>query len=303
MLIAHVGPRVQVFAPAKVNLFLEIVNKQDDGFHNLISLMTQVTLWDILEFEMAPAGTLTLEVDNQGLPTGDSNLIIQAAKLLCKDLGQSPGARIRLTKRIPMEAGLGGGSSNAAAALVGLSALWGHSRSLAQLQNLGAQLGSDVSFFLAGPAALCTGRGEICEPRPAGKPLWLVMVQPDFGLSTKTIYESLDFSQPHQSTHSPTEFLNAWDSGDFPMLCSALFNRLEEPALCLRPEIGLWKERLLGLGAGAALMTGSGSVVLGLFPDGKMAYKAAGRLETGDPSGMVGNPGRVRSVRVVQTLS
>ncbi len=300
MLIAHVGPRVQVFAPAKVNLFLEIVNKRDDGFHNLISLMTQVTLWDILEFEMAPAGTLTLEVDNQGLPTGDSNLIIRAAKLLCKDLGQSPGARIRLTKRIPMEAGLGGGSSNAAAALVGLSALWGHSRSSSQLQNLAAQLGSDVSFFLAGPAALCTGRGEICEPRPTGKPLWLVMVQPDFGLSTKTIYESLDLAQ---SPHSPAEFLNAWDSGDFPMLCSALFNRLEEPALCLRPEIGLWKERLLGLGAGAALMTGSGSVVLGLFPDGKMAYKAAGRLETGDPSGMVENPGRVRSVRVVQTLS
>ncbi len=300
MLIAHVGPRVQVFAPAKVNLFLEVVNKREDGFHNLISLMTQVSLWDMLEFESAPPGTLTLEVDTQGLDGGDSNLIIKAGKLLCQELGQTPGARIRLTKRIPMEAGLGGGSSNAAAALVGLCALWGYSRTTLQLQTMGAQLGSDVSFFLGGPAALCTGRGEICDPRPAGKPIWLVMVQPDFGLSTKAIYEGLCLAQP---SHSPGEFLKAWDSGDFPTLCSTLFNRLEEPALMLRPEIGLWKECLLGLGAGASLMTGSGSVVLGLFLDSKMAYKAAGRLETGDPSGMVELPGRVRSVRVVQTLS
>ncbi len=300
MLIAHVGPRVQVFAPAKVNLFLEIVNKREDGFHNLISLMTQVSLWDTLEFELAPAGILTLEVDVPGLDAGDSNLILKAAKLLCKEWGQLPGACIRLTKRIPMEAGLGGGSSNSAAALVGLCTLWGLATTQEQLQSMGAQLGSDVSFFLGGPASLCTGRGEICEPRPAKKPVWLVLVQPDFGLSTKLIYEGTTLAQ---SSHSPSDFLSGWDSGDFPALCASLFNRLEEPAMRIRPEIGLWKERLLGLGAGASLMTGSGSVVLGLFPEGKMAYKAARRIETDDSSGMVGNPGRFRQVQVVQTLS
>jgi 4-diphosphocytidyl-2-C-methyl-D-erythritol kinase len=300
MQFSRLGDQIQVFAPAKVNLFLEIVSKRPDGYHNLESLMAQVSLWDTLAFENAPAGELSLEIDIPGLDEGESNLIIKAARLLWAETGKNPGAKMRLTKRIPMEAGMGGGSSDAAAALFGLNFLWGLSLTQIQLQNLGARLGSDVSFFLSAPAALCTGRGELCEPVLGGQPIWLVLVQPDFGLSTKEIYGALKVSQ---TPHSSEAFVQAWKRGSFTDICAQIYNRLEEPALAIRPEIGLWKSHLISFGASASVMTGSGSVVLGLFPDADLAYKAARRIETGEPSGMMGAPGRVRTVRVVQTLA
>ncbi len=299
MKLSRLGHQIQVFAPAKVNLFLEIVSKRTDGYHDLESLMVQVSLWDTLVIEKAPDGELRLEIDIPGLDDGESNLIIKAARLLWSETGKNPGARIRLTKRIPMEAGLGGGSSDAAAALLGLNEIWGQSLTRSQLQTLGARLGSDVAFFLSAPAALCTGRGEICQPVHGAKPIWLVLVQPDFGLSTKEIYGALKVPQ---SPHSSETFIEAWKGGNFTDLCAHIYNRLEEPALVLRPEIGLWKSHLMAIGASASVMTGSGSVVLGLFPDADLAYKAARRIETGDPSGVMENPGRVRTVRVVQTL-
>ncbi len=150
-------------APAKINLFLKILGKRRDGYHELLSLFLMVGLYDEIAFEPDPRD-LRLFVSDPALTTGDENLVIRAARLLAQRTGLEPKARIRLQKNIPMGAGLGGGSSDAAAALVGLNRLWRTGLSRSDLSHLGLQLGSDVPFFLKGPSALVGGRGERILP-------------------------------------------------------------------------------------------------------------------------------------------
>src|SRR5438874_4139070 len=147
-------------APAKVNLFLEVVGKRADGFHAVNTLMVAVSLVDTLEFASADDGLLDLTCSDPALSVGPENLVVRAANVLRRHTGSRAGAAICLTKRIPMQAGLGGGSSDAAATLVGLNRLWGLNLGADVLTTLAASLGSDVAFFLDGPAAWCTGRGE-----------------------------------------------------------------------------------------------------------------------------------------------
>src|SRR5262245_58478457 len=188
MLCSRTANGVLVRAPAKVNLFLEVLGKRPDGYHELATLMVAVSLYDTLEFKEARSQAFALDLVSQpnhagdearpGLSAGPENLVWRAAELLRQRSGVKAGARVRLHKRIPLAAGLAGGSSDAAATLVGLNRLWRLGWSREQLQPLAAELGSDVAFFLKSDAAWCRGRGEIITPLTPGGPLWLVLACP-----------------------------------------------------------------------------------------------------------------------------
>ena len=188
MLIERRGDAVVAWAPAKVNLFLEVLARRPDGYHEIATLMVAVSLYDTLEFAPAPDDTLELTCDNDELSVGPDNLILRAALLLRHHSGTQRGARIRLSKRIPMAAGLAGGSTDAAAALAGLNVLWGLDQPANELASLGGQIGSDVPFFFRTPAAWCTGRGEKVQALELLRPLWFVLACPGVGLSTAEVY-------------------------------------------------------------------------------------------------------------------
>jgi len=176
MLSVQTADAVMVWAPAKVNLFLEVLAKRPDGYHDIATLMLAVGLYDTLEFTEDTPGDVRLQTDHPNLTTGPDNLICKAVNVLRQHSGCPHGVRVSLRKRIPMAAGLAGGSADAAATLLGLNRLWGLNYSPSQLASLGAQVGSDVAFFFALPAAWCTGRVEIVRPVTLGQPLWFVLV-------------------------------------------------------------------------------------------------------------------------------
>src|SRR5438105_3037393 len=184
MLSERHADAVVVWAPAKVNLYLEVLAKRADGYHEIATLMVAVSLYDTLEFKEETSGEIGFRCDHPDLTTGPDNLVLRAVQLLRQRTGCPRGVHIRLAKRIPLASGLAGGSSDAAATLAGLNRLWRLGLKRGELAQLGAELGSDVAFFFATPAAWCTGRGEQVAPLRLGRPLWLVLVQPPFGLST-----------------------------------------------------------------------------------------------------------------------
>ena len=246
-------------APAKVNLYLEILGRRADGFHELETLMLAVDLCDTLRF--SHSDNLSMSCDVAGLSVGPDNLVLKAAEMLRRESGRSAGATIHLTKRIPWAAGLGGGSSDAATALVGLNRLWGTGLSEADLTTLASRLGSDVGFFVGSRAAWCTGRGEIIETVPVPKDLNLVLISPGFGLNTADVYRRL---QPPSSPRSGETIRDAFLRGGVEDLGREMFNRLTSPALELRPELGDWLDELKSRNAAGALMSGSGSTIFAL---------------------------------------
>src|SRR5215475_12635806 len=191
MLIRRRGETVLVWAPAKVNLFLEVLGKRPDGYHEIATLLVAVSLYDTLEFKEDPSGAVRLRCDVPELTTGPDNLVLKAAALLRQRTGCARGADVRLTKRVPLAAGLAGGSTDAAAALEGLNRLWRLGLSRDELARLGGELGSDVPFFFHTPVAWCTGRGEIVTPLALGRPLDLVIAKPAVGLSTAEVYRGV----------------------------------------------------------------------------------------------------------------
>jgi 4-diphosphocytidyl-2C-methyl-D-erythritol kinase len=230
---------------------------------------------------------LSLSHDAPRLASGDSNLVIKSARELASAFGVTRGARIRLEKRIPWGAGLGGGSADAAATLVGLDRLWGLRASREDLWRIAAGLGSDVPFFLTGGRALGTSRGEIVRPLPDGPPLSLVLLFPPFSISTPTVYRSLSF--PPLTPAGLDTTLVASDAEVFPDR-----NDLEPAAEALRGELRGLRKALRDVGARSARLSGSGSTVFGVFDDLQSAREAADRLHH-LPSGT--------RVRIASTLS
>lgn len=282
------GPSaVTVWAPAKVNLFLEVVGKRADGYHELRTLMVAVSLYDTLTFTLAPSGSIRLTCPGVSLATGPENLIVRAAEhlrrlavLRGKPEG-SLGADVVLTKRIPLAAGLAGGSTDAAATLVGLNRLWGLGLGRDELAALAADLGSDVAFFLNPPCAWCTGRGEVVEQWPLGARLHLVLVAPPFGLSTAEVYRNL--TVPAEPL-SGDEMKAAAKAGDVAAIGRSLHNRLQEPAERLRPELADWLARLKSLGPAGCLMSGSGSTLFALCRDHRDAARISREFRKGLPA-------------------
>ena len=271
-----------VRAPAKLNLVLRVLGRRPDGYHELETIFERIDLADELSFKAQPSG-VALTCSEPELSCGEDNLVMKAARLLQKATGAAAGARIHLTKRIPIAAGLGGGSSDAAAALVGLNRLWGLGLERSKLVELAAQLGSDVPFFLAdSPFAIGRGRGEQCEPLE-GPSLAHVLVVPNERLSTKEVYEgfSAQFVEGFDLTDEKPSLSmveHALRNGSLSELAEGLWNDLEPEAIRRCPVIALCQSRLKDLGCPGVRVSGSGPSVFGLCRDTAHARDVALRL-------------------------
>ena len=253
---------MKLFAPAKVNWTLEVLGRREDGYHEVRTVMQAIDLCDILEF--GPGEGVRLEVEGPHEASED-DLVLRAAALL--DGGGDRGARIRLTKRIPVAAGLGGGSSDAAAAVRGLSEVWGLGRSDEELTELASQIGADVPFFLVGGTALAEGRGERVTPLPDAALAWLVVVVPPIALADKTkrMYGALtpsDFTDGSR-TVALAERLRA----GMPIRDGDLCNVFERAAYAVFEGLDVYREALLAAGAGRAHLAGAGPALFALAPD------------------------------------
>lgn len=284
-------------APAKLNLFLEVLGKRPDGYHALETLMVAVDLFDTLELRLLERGAIELECDPPGLPTGPENLVYKAAERLRQSVNRPElGAAIRLTKRIPAQAGMAGGSSDAATTLDGLNAVWNLGLSLPELARVAAEVGSDVAFFLQPPAAWCTGRGEIVEPERGGRAFDFVVVNPPVGVSTAAAFRALRVDATPRSGEPCRE---AFRAGDADGLGRSLFNRLQGPAFGLAPLVEVVYRRLAGLNPAGCLMSGSGSAVFAVCRDRAEAVALAGAFLAATPPGEpVSRVSTVRSLHI-----
>ena len=274
MIVRSIAGGVEALAPAKLNLFLEVPRRRPDGYHEVESLMVAVDLFDELTFRDDPSGAISLTCDDPDLPVDGRNLVVRAAEALKRDSGRDLGSRIALKKAIPAQAGLAGGSSDAAATLAALDHLWGLGTPPGRLAELAAEIGSDVAFFLHGPAAVCRGRGELVEPVSLPNSLTFVLVAPRVGLSTADVYRRLT---PPEASRPIGPAVAALDLGDPEALGRSLFNRLQPVAEAIRPELASVRDALAGLRPHlcGSLMSGSGSAYFGLARDAEAARHAA----------------------------
>lgn len=250
-------------APAKINLMLDVLHKRPDGFHEVEMVMTMIDLADRLEMSEQKRDTIIITSQAGYIPLDEKNLAFQAARLIKERYDVRKGVHIHLDKKIPVAAGLAGGSSDAAATLRGLNRLWGLNIPKEELLKLGAELGSDVPFCVGGGTALATGRGEVLKPIPSPPQCWVIVAKPPINVSTAEVYGRLrsDQIQEHPSAE---RMIEALEQGSFPQMCKALGNVLEEVTLKMHPEVQQLKEGMLKLGADGALMSGSGPTVFGL---------------------------------------
>ena len=276
-----------VQAPAKVNLFFEVLDKRNDGYHDVETLVYPISLYDTLYFREESRGQIELDCERvsrvwgpggSGLgdvPRGTGNLVVRAAELFRRQAGLPNGASLRLVKRIPSAAGLGGGSSDAAATLAAANAAWGVGWSSAQLAHLGAELGSDVpSFFARGPS-VCRGRGEKVETATGLALLHLVVVRPPVGLSTAEVYRAC---HPAAEPRRLSPLLDSLRQGDLAVAGRLLFNRLEPAAKELSPWIDRVRRELSRLDCLGYGMSGSGTCYFGLCRHARHARRTARRL-------------------------
>ncbi len=260
--------RLELRSPCKINLLLNILGKRADGYHELETLMHPVPVHDELSFESAASG-ITLTCSDPHLPVDAANLVHRAASAFLAAAGIAAGVRIHLEKRIPMAAGLGGGSGDAATTLLGLNQLFGQPLDPTQLHRLAATLGSDVPFFLQPNPALATGRGErvqSLEPFAVLADVWVLLIHPGFGIATAWAYQNLArFPRALNGEHGRgARMISTWRAGNLAGGMALLYNSLEAPALEKYPILALYQENLREAGALGTLMSGSGSTTFAL---------------------------------------
>jgi 4-diphosphocytidyl-2-C-methyl-D-erythritol kinase len=252
-------------APAKVNFGLRIVGKRPDGYHTIQTVLQMLDLCDWLTFRTTEEGTIKLTCIPSTLPTDEGNLIVRAAKLLQQTFQVRQGVEISLHKHIPIAAGLGGGSSNAATTLLVMNHAWQLHCCPATLHRLAAQLGSDVPFFLGGPTALACGRGEILSTVTPPPPLTGILVNPGFGVSAGWAYGQFT-GQSSATDLTMARILEALENYDLRLLADAMVNDLELGVVRAYPIIRRMQEALRVMGALVTFMSGSGPTVGALFP-------------------------------------
>lgn len=268
---------------AKINLSLRVLGRRPDGYHELRTTFQTVSLADRLKFQALAGDRIELACDAADVPADETNLVHRAAVLLRDHFGVRRGARIEIEKVIPAGGGLGGGSSNAATALVGLSKLWNVETGGGELAELGALLGADVPFFFAGGTAAGVGRGDHVRPLPDAAPRHLLIVTPPVKVSTADAYKSLN-APALTKEGGAVNFYVSRGSADFSgSPREVLVNDFEPAVFGRHPEIEAARDALLRAGAGAALLSGSGSSVFGIFDTARQAESAADGLkrETG----------------------
>lgn len=271
-------PDLKLQTPAKINWTLEVLGRRADGFHEVALVFQTIGLWDELVFWKKEKGFELDILEAPGpLEADDSNLVLKAARFFLEAAEIPGGLRVELKKRIPLAAGLGGGSSDAAATLWGLNRIYGTDFSTAQLRELAAPLGSDVPFFLTGGVALGSGRGEKIKSWESSSTYWLVLAKPLEGLSTPRVYQSGQAA--FTSGDRARNFREVLAQGDPRALADRLYNGLEPAAFHLLPRVESIKNGLLDAGALGALVSGSGPTVFGLAPDEETAHRLAEKMK------------------------
>jgi 4-diphosphocytidyl-2-C-methyl-D-erythritol kinase len=268
---------------AKINLTLRVLGRRTDGYHEIETVFQTVTLHDRLTFAARDDGRIELVCDAPGIPCDETNLVHRAAIALRRRYGMGRGARINLEKKIPAGGGLGGGSSNAAVALVGLARLWELETDRRALAEIGATLGADVPFFLTGGTALGTGRGTDIHALPDAPPQQLLIVTPPIEVSTAAAYKSLN---AHTLTKAvaPANLAVSRAQAEISDLSQAVLRNDFEPVVYgLHPEIARVRDALTAAGASGALLSGSGASVFGLFENAEQrdGARVSLRVESG----------------------
>jgi len=259
-------------AHAKINLFLEVLGKRPDGYHELRTIFQSLKLHDTLSFTAREDGRLVLHCSDPSLPLGPENLVWRAADLLRRYYGISAGAEVMIEKNIPVAAGLGGGSSDAAAALRGFSRLWRLPREGKVLASLAAELGADVPFCLQGGTAVGRGRGDVLERLPACPHFYVVLVNPGVAVSTARVYAELKAEELRQGSEYEA-LRQAIVAGDRERIGRLLFNALETVTFRLFPAVANLKQKVAA--TGHTLMCGSGATLFVLLDDSLEALKLA----------------------------
>ena len=262
---------------AKINLGLDVVRRLPNGYHEVRMIMQTVGICDVLTFRKAVSG-IQLVVDNEELPTDGNNLICKAAKLLLESAGIEGGVSITLEKHIPIAAGMAGGSTDAAAALLGINELYEIGYDVDKLKELGVKIGADVPYCIQGGTALAEGIGEVLSELPTPPACHLVIAKPDINVSTKFVYENLRANE--LESHPDIDgMIEGLEKGDLKAITDRLANVLETVTVPAYPIIDEIKQSMLDAGAEGALMSGSGPTVFGIFTELEKAKQAAKRIE------------------------
>jgi len=252
-------------SPAKVNLYLRVLRKREDGYHDILSLMQRISLCDEMIF--APTGGgIVVRCPGTALPEDEGNIVYRAAAAFFSRIGASPGIEITIRKRIPIAAGLGGGSSNAATTLMTLNEMYGSPITREELMRIGTGLGADVPFFIFGKTAWTSGIGDRFPETPILPTFWFVLINPGFAISTKLVYQGLNFGLTKQGINYSIPCFSTKED-----VIGGLTNDLEKVTVKLHPILDEIKALLLASGARGALMSGSGPTVFGIFTDRESA--------------------------------
>ena len=277
-------------APAKVNLFLRVLGRRGDGFHDIETLIQPITLADGIRASHREVG-FGLSIAGEGaaaVPGGPENLVLRAAEALAASVGERRGANLLLAKRVPVAAGLAGASADAAATLRALDRLWGWGLGVQGLHEVAASVGSDVPALLGGGPVVARGRGEVLEP--AGTPrTWWAIVPLAFGIAARDAYGWWDRDEGPTGP-DPSRLFDALRSADLQAVGRLLFNDLEGPVAARREQVGRVRDSLLEEGALGAVMCGSGPTVAALARDGTHATELAERVGGRAVSSMLGLP-------------
>ena len=265
--------RISINAMAKINLGLDVLRRRENGYHDVKMIMQTVNIYDTLDFVKLQESKIVVKTDTMELPTDENNLIYKAAKLLFEKCGVIEGVEITLTKRIPIAAGMAGGSTDAAAALVGINALFDLNLSMDELKEIGVKIGADVPYCIEGGTALSEGIGEILTKLPDAPDCFVVVAKPEISVSTKYVYENLHANE--LKYHPDIDgMVKAIRENDLDGVCKRMENVLETVTETKYPVISELKKLLKDAGAENSLMSGSGPTVFAIFKEEEIANRA-----------------------------
>lgn len=277
-------------AYAKLNISLDVMDSRPDGYHDMLMVMQTVTLWDELHLTLNSEGKMSAASNLRFIPSDERNLAIKAAIRFFKELGdENTGVHIDMQKRIPVGAGMAGGSADAAAVLRALNKLYDNRFTLEKLMELGADVGSDVPFCVMGGTALAQGRGEILSPLPPMPDCCFLICKPEFSISTPELFRKLD-AAPMRRHPDTTGIIKALENGDLVQICRRMYNVFEDVDDRRMRIVSEIKGALLDNGALSAMMTGTGSAVFGVYDDESTAQKALEALKGMCPFACVAKP-------------
>jgi len=265
---------IKLKARAKINISLDIVGKRDNGYHDVEMIMQTINLYDDITLKKATTDDITIKTNLMYLPTDRKNLVYQIIEFMKKEYHISDGVYVDLFKRIPVAAGLAGGSSNGAQTILGMNELFELNLSMETMLSIGQKFGSDIPYCMISGTALATGLGEKIELLEAFPECHVVLIKPKFGVSTATVYKNyrLEEEKPHPKTK---ELIQAIVHQNLDFICDNLVNVLESVTCKLHPELNDYKDQLRLLGADGVLMSGSGPSIFALFKDRQLAQKAS----------------------------